>query len=141
MHALPVQQRSPGRVLVEQVADHGGAGARHAQHDQRPLDGCVQHLRVSLDVVVDLHAPAQRVGGVVEDAFAAERGEHRGGVELVEHDGQAVAPRVGIDFAQAGALGRQFEDVVGGRDVVEVLVFAHRFRPSGIRRRRRWWCR
>jgi hypothetical protein len=46
VHTLPVQQRSACRVLIQQIADDRGAGARHAQHDQRPLDRGLDHLGV-----------------------------------------------------------------------------------------------
>ena len=77
IHALPVEQRTACRVLVEQVADDSRAGAGHAENEQRTLDGRVEHFGVRLNVGVHLHAPPQGVGRVIEDAFPAERSECR----------------------------------------------------------------
>ncbi len=77
---------------------------------------------MSLDVGVNLQTPTQRARGVVENAFPAVRRERRRVVEVVEDEGQSLTPGVGFGLGEAGALGGQLEDIVGGRDVV---VFAH----------------
>ena len=62
---------------------------------------------------MNLNTPTQSVDAVADDLFATLRCERRGVVGLVKNNGQAGAPRVGIDVAETGALRDNLKDVVG----------------------------
>ncbi|OBH51897.1 hypothetical protein A5686_11205 [Mycobacterium sp. E2479] len=95
MAEAPVAERSNGLRgrCVRCRPSVGPAGCRRSSIPARWRGtGCVP---------VHLHAPPQRVGGVVEDSFTAERGEDWRGVDLVSrmscnpsrHESESISVR------------------------------------------------
>jgi hypothetical protein len=103
---FPAQQRTVTRVLFEEIAEEGGAGAEHADHDERRVDAFVGDVGMGLRVVDDAEAIAERADDRAEDAHAADLVE----VRLVVHRravrGQAVAVAVAAEVVEPGCCAR-----------------------------------
>ena len=118
---LPPEQRAVGRVLVEQVREERGAGAEHADHDDRCLDPLRVDLGVLLGPVDDLEPVDQRGGHGRRQRDGAELVELRLAVEAVDVQLQALAEahdaardQVLTEVVEPGLLDR------GGHDLVDV---------------------
>ena len=102
---FPHQQRAVAGILVEEPAEQRGAGAEHADHDQRSLDRLIGDVRVPRDPVDDPQPVRQRAGEHAREGGITELVELRVRVQRVAERRQPVAERVGPEVVQPGRRG------------------------------------
>ncbi len=109
---LPPQQRPVPEVLVEHVAEKGGAGAEHPDDDDRGVDRLVGDLRVPSQPIDDPQPVHERGDDRSGDRDRADLTEPCVGVHRLAVGRESLGVGVGAEVVESGLGVRLIEECV-----------------------------